>query len=466
MSQRHIAKEMLNILEGHEETFKLKIELYEAFATQIDYANMRLIESSFRRRSVDGSVSERKYSVIVADNAASIDGTLRALAGAAESMSIRLDPIRATSHEEVLNAISTRPIDVVFSEYHLGSSMGGDAIIDKISDPFADILIVPMSAWTPQDLERLLERHRSRQDRLRFLRKPFKSFDLGYVFWEVDNYFLGRPYPFPLAYFMRLVTSAPTEHKRLNALKDVVEAIIKYAATILLADLGRLGAMQVFRSQISWSAPLTLGAWLRLLKDLLSYFADHIDRMFMPGLYELLVDKSTGGDTKEFQLLCEFKQDLRDPYIGHGPTLDDGAYGVLAAKYESPIRSLYDKCLFMARYHLVEVEKIDFSQTDETLNQYQSLHMMGLEIKFNLVSWNAKTRLHRRHVYLRARGGEVLPLHPFLVFETCKQCMADRLFLLDSVGKRGEDMLFTDVYNHRLSDTNAKRAFEFLFPNS
>jgi hypothetical protein len=55
--------------------------------------------------------------------------------------------------------------------------------------------------------ERLLGRRITRQDHLRFLRKPFKSFDLGYAFWEVDNYFLGRPYPFPLAYFMRLVPS-------------------------------------------------------------------------------------------------------------------------------------------------------------------------------------------------------------------------------------------------------------------
>lgn len=191
-----------------------------------------------------------------------------------------------------------------------------------------------MSVWTPQDLERLLGRHRTRQYRLPFLRKPFNFFDLLYVFWELDKYFLGRVYPFPLAYFMRLVTSAPTEHKRLNALKDVVEAIVKYSATILLADLVRLGAAQTFKPNISWGNPLTLGAWLRLLKDLSTYFGERRKQMFMPGLSDLFID-SQGGETEEFRLLSEFKKDLRDPYIGHGPTLDDGAYGFLAMKHES-----------------------------------------------------------------------------------------------------------------------------------
>lgn len=466
LSEREVVKEMLDILEGREETFKLKTDLYEAFVERLDSindANIRLIDSSFRRRTVEGLTNEREYFVLVADNDLDVvKSTIRNLDSVAKSLGIRLRTQIATSGKDVLDAVSAYPIDSIFLEYRLKGGINGDEIIEGIRDPFGDMLIILMSNWKRQELERVLfERHRALGERLKFLRKRFDDSDLLYQFYEMDNYFLGRPYPFPLAYAMRLVTSAPHEQARLTALKDVVETIVKYVVIVLLSDLARSGGAKQVKFGINWGGNLTLGTWLGLLKDLLGHFAQNRNALFMSQLFEIFPDGNAEA-SEHFRLLTHFKDALRDPIIGHALTLDEGAYALLAKEYENPIRSLYDSCSFMSKYHLILVENIDHPPASE-LNEYQSRVLMGSEIRFNLVSWSSRNRLSKHRVYLRRRDGEVLPLYPFLAFETCQDCMKQQVFLLDNIKRQEQKMVFNSFCPHRILDKQAMEAFNEMF---
>jgi hypothetical protein len=261
---------------------------------------------------------------------------------------------------------------------------------------------------------------------------------------------------------MRLVTSAPHEQARLTALKDVVETIVKYVVIVLLSDLARSGVAKHFKFGINWGGNLTLGTWLVLLKDLLGHFAQNRGALFMSQLFDLFPDGNAEA-SENFKLLTQFKNDLRDPIIGHPSfTLDEGAYAKLAKKYANQIQSLYDSCLFMSKYHLILVENIDHPPASE-LNEYQMRVLMGSEIKFDLLSWSSRNRLSKQRLYLRRRDGEVLPLYPFLLFETCEDCMKQQLFLLDNIKRQEQKMVFNSFCPHRILDKQAMEAFNNMF---
>src|SRR6266571_6073622 len=116
-----------------------------------------------------------------------------------------------------------------------------------------------------------------------------------------------------------------TEQGRLSAMKDVIETILRYCAVILMSDLFRAQMHHGFRSGINWNLSLTMGAWIKLLSKLLEKFSTNKNLLFMPELYQVFFDNS-GKPSDVLDLLFQFKDDLRDPVIDHGLTLDESAY--------------------------------------------------------------------------------------------------------------------------------------------
>jgi hypothetical protein len=83
-----------------------------------------------------------------------------------------------------------------------------------------------------------------------------------------------------------------------------------------------------------------MGAWIKILYKLIEQFSADKSALFVPELYHMFFDDNA-KPTDVFDRLYQFKDDLRDPVIGHGLTLDEGAYRLLASKYEAYVQTLY-----------------------------------------------------------------------------------------------------------------------------
>lgn len=403
----------------------------------------------------------REYSILVADNEiAVVRSTIEDLKRIGGQLKVGLQLYPATSGSDVLKTLDEHRVDIVFLDYQFEGGMNGDEIIENITDPFGDILIVLMSAWEQKELEGVIfKRHKKLGERFKFLRKPFEFLEIQARFLEIDNFFKERRYPFPLAHAMSIMETRSTEQGRLSAMKDVVEAVLSYGAIILLSDLVRAEMHHGFQLGINWALNLTMGAWIKLLNKLLEKFSTNKSALFMPELYQTFFDK-TDQPTEGFGRLFQFKDDLRDPVIGHGLTLDEGAYGLLASKYEDDVRRLYDSCWFLAKYHLMLVEKADFTKRDSEIVEYRARVLMGSESAFKLVRWNSEERLPTGEVYVHRWDGDVLPLYPLLLVATCSKCMAERLFLLANVKPR--ELEYNALCNHRYLDSKARQTFNSI----
>lgn len=406
-----------------------------------------------------------RYSILVADDDQAIIRTTTAdIAHLAHQLKLDVQIYSATSGSDALTIIDENPIDVLFLDYKFEGGMNGDEVIENIDDPFGDILIVLMSAWEQKELERVIfKRHRKLGDRFKFLRKPFEFLELQARFLEATHFSINRPYPLPLAHSMRVMESRSTAQGRLSAMKDVVEAVLRFTTVILASNLLRTKLNQKLELGINWQLSLTMGAWIKALNRLLEQFATDKSALFVPELYDLFFNES-GKPADIFSWLYEFKDDLRDPVIGHGLTLDEGAYRLLASKYEVSVESLYKKCRFLAKYHLTAVEKVNFSTHTSDVIDYILRDMMGPETLFKFVNWNSNSRLPIGTVCLHRWDQDVLPLYPLLLLKTCHTCMSERLYILNNV--KVNALEYSALCNHKLIDSETKEMFDMLFQPS
>jgi CheY-like chemotaxis protein len=120
-------------------------------------------------------MNKREYSILVADDeTAVVRSTIDDIKRIGHQLKLNLQLYPATSGSEVLKLIEEHQIDIIFLDYQFEGGMNGDEIIDNITDPFGDILIVLMSAWEQKELEKVIfKRHRKLGERFKFLRKPF-----------------------------------------------------------------------------------------------------------------------------------------------------------------------------------------------------------------------------------------------------------------------------------------------------
>ncbi len=334
----------------------------------------------------------------------------------------------ASSAIEVLDVLGSQDVDALLLDYHFEGGMNGDEIMDTMSDPFGQKLIILMSGRPPKELEQLvIKRHKKLGGRFRFLRKPFETLELQEMYLQVLDFLGNRPYPCPLAYTHQVMTGATTAHDRLRSLKDVVESLISYSVGVFTADCKRLGCLPAMKVKLA-NGPITLGAWLRWLTTAHSCIASQSGEPFMPELLQLFSD--TTGGASAVKLLYEFKNEVRDTELAHWFAREEDWYDRIVERYAGEIQSMFDGFVFTTRYPLLTVETIDLPRCLATF-RYSVRSLMGVSGPFPVNSIDTQERLTKGEVFAYRPRGTFLCLHPVIRFEMCGKCSVRRFFFLE-----------------------------------
>lgn len=397
-------------------------------------------------------MSGANYSILVADDDPEV----------VESVTLYLDELskrfrdfidvhKASSALDVLTILAKHRVDALFLDYHFEHGVSADEIIDRIEDPFEDILIILMSGRDLQEIDDVLvKRHLNLGSKFKFLRKPFEFIEIQDRYLEMKQFFSSRPYPFPLAYAEHSLSASSTAQAQITAMKDLVETITKYSVAVLMADIRRLDLVDMVTVDIARIPRLTLEDWLDWLSELLAIFQPHQVCAFMPELLHLF----EGGE--HLGLMYGFKAEVQDVEIGQGYAKEEGWYAKLTQRYLGPFRSLFSHCAFTSRYNLLRAEQVDFADDDRY--EYRVRVLMGAETRFGLTSMHSHYRLNRERVYLLDPKGEYLSLHPFLLYSVCDKCSLGRLYMLDSM--QPKQFVYNAFCNHRIGDRQCKSDFD------
>jgi len=398
------------------------------------------------------------FSILVADDDSgyvqSVIGHLNRLA---QRFGDSIDSYPAYSALDALAILSKHRIDVLFLDYHFKGGMTGADVLDRIEDRFGDMLIILMSEWNAEVLDRvIIEGRRSLGDRFKFLRKPFDFIEIQDKYLEIKLFFSGRPYPFSLAYTYDALLACSTFQGQITAMRNLTEAIAKYSLSILLADVYRLGLADEFAARTSWRVDRELRVWVTWLQDVVMYLLPKQEAVFMPELIHLYEEGHNGG---YLGLMYEFASSLQDVGAGEEFAREENWYALLVEKNLEPLQSLYSDCAFTSRYNLLIREKLDFADNDEY--EYQVRLLMGAETRFGLTPLRSQYRLRRGEVYLFDPSGQCLSLYPFWVYAFCEQCSQSRLFMLEEIqpGK----ILYNTFCNHRLFSGESKSCLNERF---
>lgn len=400
-------------------------------------------------------MSNKHLRVVVADDEPAIVETLREhLSKIATKFGDRVEVFPAGSASEVLNILSKQEIDVLFLDYHFEGGMNGDEIIDQLEDPFDEKLVILMSARDQSELESLvIKRHKELGPRFKFLRKPFEPIELQDRYLEIEQFYLSRPYPFPLAYARDALCASTTFQGKLTALKDMVEVFTKFSVAMLVADCDRLSVLGGLRLRLGSNVGMTLGAWLRWLSKLMEIMRDRQSSAFMPELVSLILEEDSDDGWLKF--IYRFKDEIRDLELGHGYAKEEGWYRSLVEKYGTQIAKLFRNCSFTSRYLLFTVESIDFGAHEGSEYVYQARALMGASSAFSLITVRSSERLVRGQVYLRSRLDAFLCLHPMVVYRVCETCSLGRVYFLESGAQT--QLSYNTFCNHRFTVKNSLR---------
>src|SRR5207244_4357339 len=112
-------------------------------------------------------------------------------------------------------------------------------------------------------------RHKNLGARFRFLRKPFDELEIQAKYCEIEEFFINRPYPFPIEYAKQLLSTRTTGWARILAIKDLIESFLKYGIAIMMCDIAQRERVNVVELKIRLLQELTLGAWLQWFESAL-----------------------------------------------------------------------------------------------------------------------------------------------------------------------------------------------------
>jgi CheY-like chemotaxis protein len=365
----------------------------------------------------------------------------------------------AASGIEVMDIMSESRIDAFFLDHHFENGITGDQIIEQIYDPFAQQMIILMSGWEENEIERVMNKQRRRLgQRFQFLQKPFVYLMVKDKYQEIEQFFLNRPYPNPLAYVFDALTASLTAQSQVIAIKDLLETLLKYIVTILMADMDRLKLAQGFEPRINIAQNLTFGAWMTWLFALVKHLEPYQQNLFMPEIIDLFGSRHPSN----YKLISEFK-DFRDAELGHGYQKEEEWFAGQAQKFLLPVQKLYRECLFTTQYILMVQEKADFSEMEPDQFEYKVRLLMGADTRFTLADFRSPLKIVRGDVVLYSPKNEILPLSPFLTYHNCPQCSLNRVYILDRIQEAR--FVYNAFCNHRYPSEKGVPAFWQKYPN-
>jgi CheY-like chemotaxis protein len=402
------------------------------------------------------------YNVLVADDEpAVIDSATTYIRQIAQRFRDNVQIFPAESASEVLDTLSKHKIDVVFLDYHFQGGMNGDEIIDRMKDPFDNKLVILMSGRGQNEIEGVItKRHKHMGTRFRFLRKPFDELEIKAKYFEIEQFFSSQPYPFPLAYPKQILSASLTGQRKIAAIKDLVESLLKYGVALIMSDLSRLKIVDGLQLTIKLHHELTLGAWLQWFDQVIRYFTPHLADAHMPELIELFESGDGASPNIHLRRMYEFKE-YRDKEYAHGFMAEDDKYTLVANRYKPELELLLQSLRFTSRYTLFTPVYLGFAGDGSGDFAYEVKVLMGTETVFVHSHIQLPMRLNIGEIYSYNPGGACLALSPFFTYQLCETCGTQRFYILDRI--LPSQLEYNCFCNHRRFDKRARSEFDAKF---
>jgi CheY-like chemotaxis protein len=379
-----------------------------------------------------------------------------------QTSNLDIDLLTARSGTEVLEYLRQTRFDILMLDYHLGGGMNAGDILDQVCDPFGSTLVILFSGRDENELRDFVyRRYEGSSGTFKFVRKPVDSVVLQSCIGEIQQYLQSKPLPVPLAYPIKMFEGGSTSQGRITAAKDIVEAIVKLSAFVLLSDLYRHDPVATKRIMRRLRGNLTLGTWINLLSKSLSSTDCISFAPFAPEIPELL-RSNHGGASTLIDDIIEFKNAVRDPIMGHGFTHGEDTYSIMVERYGPKIRNMCSKIAILASYSAFSVERTRMNPANESLIDYDVWDLMGAMLRPRTLGLTTAWRMVDRRAYLWRWDGNVLELHPFVLYRACSDCRTDRVFTLDNIQSGSAE--FNSFCNHRIHDMNAEQDLKARFP--
>ncbi len=249
-----------------------------------------------------------------------------------------------------------------------------------------------------------------------------------------------RNLPFPLAVARRLVDSHDAFHSKFTAAVECAESIVKYCASIAMADYLRLEPDTGNVLHHLFGTHATFGFWHRQLEETLKHLKEKPSFPIIPEMYDFYFSANKGLITDIIK--------IRNEMYGHGATLPESLYQTSYAELVLKLDKLLEALKFACEYPLVVATQ---TEVLEDSYEYEVLKIMGDNVIFRKDVLRRKNlRLPRNSLHLLDRDGErALALSPFLVFETCPHCCVQETFFLEATDEKSLKY-HTYRANHRM----------------
>jgi len=377
-------------------------------------------------------MGNQKYTILVADDEPDVVRTIvKELKRNAEKFKDNVNILEATTGSQVLEIINKNPIDVLVIDYHFRGGMSGDEIIDRVDDPFENILFILISSRPANEIENvIIKRHKNLGTQFRFLRKPIEALEITSKYLEIEQFKQHLSLPYPLSIALKKTKECETGQAKITALTNLIDILLRFSISIMLSNIYDDKNLKCNSSQIKFPRihELTMGNLIEVIVKTVKNINKIGQETFMPELNNLF-----GENYETIKWVSNYKCKVRDQQIGHGFLMNDDFYGELVQEYNKPFKKLLNEISFFKNYQLFVRKRVEILTNDTYNFLYDIQLLMGYQGKEKNILFKSSNKLKENGVYLINNHRKVLPLDPFLIFSYCHQCKNHHLFFFDKI---------------------------------
>lgn len=361
--------------------------------------------------------------------------------------------------EEGLHLLYKEEFEVAFPECELISAYSGKECLEILENVKPDIILLDINMPIMNGIQALQLIRKKYPFIPIVLVTAYQEYEYDYMNWFVAddyivksanfNYLIERinffitnkmprqilyseHFPFPISYNFTCIRSRVNAKEVLDTMFNLCEYIIKYIASIMLANLKDCDNNSFLLIHNGFSNfNMTLGriyeifrkTSLAIKKTGTSYFVYEFDKL----LY------TNKGNYKELDEILEVVS-LRNEI--HKRPFTERAAEKIIVKVKHLLWNLMDKLIFLKNYELILAESI-VSDSNNGTYIFHIKKLMGSHPEFIHFAEPITENLTLKQVYLsNSDNSNFLNLHPFIIFEFNDYSYREDVYLFDKFGSK------------------------------
>lgn len=232
----------------------------------------------------------------------------------------------------------------------------------------------------------------------------------------LENIILNE-FPYPIAVrYQRMLEAGSFEIKARRCI-DIYEAGLRALTLGILGQYIQSDSKvvndailnKVALRLIDINRPPSLGTWVQVFFAVLKAYQGHRDRFFMTELYDFYWDTSVDphsphkGVQRPFQKLVELRNE-----ISHAPPTDSTAWRSLFEEIDGYLHEILNRFVFLVNYDLVYI--VEQIEDGYIYDVYTGQRVNRADLS------QVEKSLKKGWCYLSKTTGQLLPVHPLIIF--------------------------------------------------